>query len=64
MRWSRIRGGRKRRCLKMKKVLGCSGFSFRCHRATNERERERERKREREREGQIEKVPNSLIPIR
>ena len=41
----RIRG----RCPRTKRILRRSGFSFRCHRATN-RERERKRERERERE--------------
>ena len=41
MRRSRIRGGRRRRCPRMKKVLGRSGFLFRCHKVTNEREREK-----------------------
>ena len=39
----RIRG----RCPRTKRILRRSGFSFRCHRATN---REKERKRERERQ--------------
>ena len=47
MRWSRIRGGRRRRCPGMKKVPRQSGFAFRCHRASSrkkEREKETHRK--------------------
>ena len=40
---SRIKEGSRRRCPGMKRVLGQGRFSFRCHRATNERKRERER---------------------
>ena len=43
MRWSRISRRRRRRYPKMKRVLGWSGFLFRCHRATIKRKRERER---------------------
>ena len=45
VRWSRIRGGRRRRCPRTKRVPGRSKFWFRCHRAINEREREREREK-------------------
>ena len=47
MRGGRIRG----RYPEIKRVSEWGEYSFRCHRATNERER----KREREREGQTEK---------
>ena len=50
MRWSGIRRTRRRSCLEMKRVQGHSGFTFRCHDATNVRNRERERERERESE--------------
>jgi len=46
VRWSRNRGGGRRRCLGTKRVPRWSGFSFRCHRATNERKRERKRQTE------------------
>ena len=46
VRWSRMSRRRRRRCLRTKRVLGQSGFPFRCHKATNEREREKERERE------------------
>ena len=41
MIWSRIREGRRRRCPRTKRVPRWSGFSFRCHKAINERKRER-----------------------
>ena len=48
MRWSGVRKRRRRRCPRTKRVPGQSGFTFRCHDATNVRKRERERGRERQ----------------
>ena len=40
----------------MKRVSRWSGFTFRCHDATNVRKRERERERERERKRERETI--------
>ena len=43
MRRCGVRMRRRRRCSRMKRVQGHSGFTFRCHDAINVRKRERER---------------------
>ena len=49
-RGSGVRRNKGRRCPKMKRVSGQSGFTLRCHDATNIRRRERKKKRERQSE--------------
>ena len=61
MRWSGIRRTRRRSCLEMKRVQGHSGFTFRCHDATNARERERERQSEKYQTVLISKDKNSKL---